>query len=692
MSSASEQQQQQRRAAVGKRTGRPKRLQPPAQSFLPLPPSAQPQPIELACLVYHYLSPLYPATAESLLTEAAATLPALSALMEQRAVPLQAVVAEWMHGKQRQWDERRLVALLDGLEQRPHEEQKVAGDGGPGDGLLRRTVSTVVQLLADYSTLRQSQQQQQQQQEEEEQVTPLTLAHSLSHAPLLSAHPSHPSVPALACCADAVMTDRFIARCVVCLPRAVQRLSSVSPSNRELLFPSSRPPPAASARSLLLPASERSAAAAGRPAPASASNRKRKTPSSHHPIAPATVTAAAPPPPHSQSSRSGSSGTARGLSALFSSSASPSPPPSSASPQSPFAPSSPLGSPALYPLADYLLHIDADELAGNLDFAEQLAQHINDRLLHAAHSHHSNDSSGHESAAQPSSSDDAALPSRSPSAMPLSTSASSALSAPTRLPSLLSSTGARQWSAAAGGGAGAGGGGGGGAELSLPQLTESEFNLMLDELITTTALAEAVVVEGPAVQRMDEEEAEEQEEGRERKEEAIVDEGEEVAEDATTATPRMLTVTPAATSPSERPTNHYAPPQRRQQTNTHRLSAVSTPPPATLRPLRRSPHLPHASCCVQCRPSALPLPLPARPSPSSCRSSARPARPRPIPQPTQPQLATRWRHSLTRRWRTYWRACTRTSSDREGRVRAACCAELASELFALVMLDWPRLP
>ena len=79
-----------------------------------------------------------------------------------------------------------------------------------------------------------------------------------------------------------------------------------------------------------------------------------------------------------------------------------------------------------------------------------------------------------------------------------SSSSSSSLSAPTRLPSLLSSTASRLLS-------------GGvevevGSELTLPQLTDDEYNAMLDELISSTALAEAVMVEGPAVQRLHEEE------------------------------------------------------------------------------------------------------------------------------------------------------------------------------------------
>ena len=58
------------------------------------------------------------------------------------------------------------MTLLDGLEQhQQHDEQKESGDRVGDSGLLRRTVSTLVQLLADYSALRQA---------EEEKVTPPT--------------------------------------------------------------------------------------------------------------------------------------------------------------------------------------------------------------------------------------------------------------------------------------------------------------------------------------------------------------------------------------------------------------------------------------------------------------------------------------------------------------------------------------
>ena len=159
------QQQLQRPAAANKRTGRPKRLQPPPQSFPPLPPTAQPQPVELACLAYHYLRPLFPKTAESLLSEAAGTLPALGLLVEQSGgVRLENVVGEWMRGKQKEWEERRLVKLLDGLEQQqqqqqPADEQKDGSSNGrssEGAGLVQRTVTTLLQLLTDYSTLRQT--------------------------------------------------------------------------------------------------------------------------------------------------------------------------------------------------------------------------------------------------------------------------------------------------------------------------------------------------------------------------------------------------------------------------------------------------------------------------------------------------------------------------------------------------------
>ena len=174
-----QQQQQQRPASGNKRTGRPKRLQPPPRSFHSLPSSAQPQPVELACLVYQYLLPLYPNTAQSLLDEAAAALPAFAALKEQTSVKLLDVVAEWMRAKQRQWDEKRLLQLLDGLEEQ--SEQKDDGGGGGGSGLLQRTVSTVVQLLTDYHTLRQS---------EEKVSLPITAQHQHSTPTRLPPLPS----------------------------------------------------------------------------------------------------------------------------------------------------------------------------------------------------------------------------------------------------------------------------------------------------------------------------------------------------------------------------------------------------------------------------------------------------------------------------------------------------------------------
>ena len=145
-------------SSANRRTGRPKRIQLPSHSFPPLPAAAQPQPVELACLVYRYLLPLYPQTAQSLLHEAADSLPALAALKQQRCAQLAAIVSDWLQLQQRQWDERRLVALLDGLEQRQtDDERKEDGGVDEGGGLLQRTVVGVMQLLADYNTARRQQ-------------------------------------------------------------------------------------------------------------------------------------------------------------------------------------------------------------------------------------------------------------------------------------------------------------------------------------------------------------------------------------------------------------------------------------------------------------------------------------------------------------------------------------------------------
>ena len=132
---------------------------PPPSPFPPLPPSAQPQPVELACLTYRYLLPLYPRTAESLLHEASAAHPAIAALAQQTSVALEDVVGHWIAAKQKQWDERRLVTLLDGLEQPGLDEHTADGNGGSGGGLLQRTVSTIMQVLTDYNTLRRTQEE-----------------------------------------------------------------------------------------------------------------------------------------------------------------------------------------------------------------------------------------------------------------------------------------------------------------------------------------------------------------------------------------------------------------------------------------------------------------------------------------------------------------------------------------------------
>ena len=191
------------RAAVGNtRTGRPKRFQPPPQSFLPLADSTQPQPIELACLAYHYLLPLFPKTALSLLEEAAATLPALTALKERRAVRLDDIVAEWMAAKQRQWNDKRLTALLDEMDERHQQDERKdeAGSSRESGGLLQRTVSTVLQLLADYSTLRQSRQQAETVTQSTIQPSKPLILHSRFHAQRSSPHPSLFSLCVLVSC------------------------------------------------------------------------------------------------------------------------------------------------------------------------------------------------------------------------------------------------------------------------------------------------------------------------------------------------------------------------------------------------------------------------------------------------------------------------------------------------------------
>ena len=262
----------------------------------------------------------------------------------------------------------------------------------------------------------------------------------------------------------------------------------------------------------------------------------------------------------------------------------------SAPPLSPFSSPAPADSPPLYPLADYLLHIDADELASNMHFAEHLAQHINDRLLlHAQQADHSTThTAGTQSTAQTSRLPSLlSLPASSATAASLS---SSSLSAPGRLPSLLSSTGSRgALSTEAGSG----------AEVSLPPLTDDEYNAMLDELISSTTLAEAVVVEGPALLRMEQEEDEaeeaaDEEEGRDEEKRASSDEqkeagremdgpaqtdgvrssdaeGKEGHEDGDaelTATPRTVTVIGATSRQSEREMDQSAPPHRRQSNKT----------------------------------------------------------------------------------------------------------------------------
>ena len=273
----------------------------------------------------------------------------------------------------------------------------------------------------------------------------------------------------------------------------------------------------------------------------------------------------------------------------------------------------------MYPLADYLLHIDADELATNMHFAEHLAQHINDRLLHA---HNAN------GATLASAGSDDAPPSRAPSLLSSSASASataatssssaSSLSAPLRLPSLLSSTGSRELTTGDGSGA---------TETTLPLLSDAEYNAMLDELISSTTLADAVIVEGPALQQMEDEEDEQQEQEQEKQQQQQVDEeqtgrsgstrdSEERKEaprdenkdehggdamdaaseekedrsdddmDDVQATPRQVTVVGVGVGveQSERSTSQSAPPKRRQPLNTH----------ITHRPLTRTKP-PHAS-------------------------------------------------------------------------------------------------
>ena len=90
-------------------------------------------------------------------------MPALGALTQQTGgVLLKDVVGEWMRGKQKEWEETRLVTMLDSLEQQQqqHHQQDEQKDGSGGSdgssGLLKRTVSTMMQLLTDYNTLRQS--------------------------------------------------------------------------------------------------------------------------------------------------------------------------------------------------------------------------------------------------------------------------------------------------------------------------------------------------------------------------------------------------------------------------------------------------------------------------------------------------------------------------------------------------------
>lgn len=176
-------------ATGNKRTGRPKRLQPPSQPFLPLSPSAQPQPIELACIVHQYLLPRYPTAAAALLNEATTTLPALGALIEQRGVPLERIVAEWMAGRQKEWYERRLVSSLDGLDNGGAADRVDEGSVALPGGMLQRTVSTIVQLTADYRTLRQSE-------EERAKVNPLRQPQRPHNPPSISA----PDCPLSHCC------------------------------------------------------------------------------------------------------------------------------------------------------------------------------------------------------------------------------------------------------------------------------------------------------------------------------------------------------------------------------------------------------------------------------------------------------------------------------------------------------------
>ena len=374
-----------------------------------------------------------------------------------------------------------------------------------------------------------------------------------------------------------------------------QRLSSsfTLPSSQELLFPSTArrvPHPTAAS------STDRTAATSSNAVTtltSTAATRKRKSP-----FAPSINLV--PQAPHSRSTRSTSS-TARGLSALFSSSTAPSPSPSPQRPSSPYAAApAPMGSPQLYPLADYLLHIDADELATNLNFAEHLAQHINDRLLHA----HNTTASAQPSTGPNGAVTSSAAPSTSLSASDATTAtsssaSSSSLTVPTRLPSLLSRTGSRGLS-----GWELDGGSSGASEVALPALTDAEYNAMLDELISSTSLADAVVVEGPALQMMEDEEALQQAEDeqqqrdedgggsgstrdREEKKEAqrqggnrqnsddgVADgrdeEGVDERNDSdsdTLATPRMVTVTRAAAA------GHALPPTHRQPHSTYHRPA-----------------------------------------------------------------------------------------------------------------------
>ena len=419
----------QRRGRVGRPpASRP--LLPPSSSSSSssccLPPDGRAQPEEVACVVHQYLLTHFPAIAPSFAAAACAQLPAFSLLQQQseaaRCLPLPELLTAFICLKQREADDAALVQAMQRAAGGPaaggEDERK---DGAAADP-LQSVFHSLTRLLRDYGLSRQQAQ---------------TLTAEPCARPWL--RPPAPSLP----------------RRLALFPSAA---SPAAPCP---------PPPSCSASS---------SSSGALPSPSLSRKRKaasprRRTASPYAPLPPSLPVAA----------EAAARDRGSGVTALFPSAA---PPPSAAdSPAAPLsgcaAPLSPAAGCAAPPgRSSLLLSIDAEELANDAAFAEQLACRINASIRQAEQER-------------------GEAPSRSPS-LPLT--ASSALSAPARLPSLLSSSSFSSSSAAsvppvpeveAGG-----------CSPLLPPLSDAALDALLDELVQDERFGDAVCLQGPTPRRL----------------------------------------------------------------------------------------------------------------------------------------------------------------------------------------------